>query len=227
VTAEIVLIDSGIAAGHPHLEGATVDGVTLLRPDWREVHGFADQHGHGTAVAAAALRMLPGAKFFAIAVLDRDLRAPYGALAAALRAARGRGRVVCLPLGSGLPAARGPLEDAISALRLSGAIPVAPAHPRGAALWPGDLPSVVSASALADCPLADLFFVDGPCPRFATHGLPRPIDGRPPSDNFTGPSFAAAHVAARVAALLRVDPSLDFDGIVAALRGQCRHREAP
>jgi len=218
------VIDSGAFAGHPHLAGVPIDGFSVegaVAP-FALAEAFEDRTGHGTATAAAIAWSFPSVALTIVRVLDDQLRTTSGALAEAIRQAASRGaRVINLSVGSTRPEAREVLADAVDDAAAEGAVCVANAHPRGGTLWPGDLPTVLSASSHRDCPRADLFAVRGPLPRFVAHGFPRPVEGRRPTDNFFGPSFACAHLTARVAGLLLDDPSLDFEGLVDGLRRGC------
>jgi subtilisin family serine protease len=212
----VAMLDSGVAAAHPHLSGCTIRGFSLdggaTSPD------FADRTGHGTACAAALFRLVPDVEILAVRLLDDQLRTTSEALAAGMRAAaRAGARVITLSLGSRAPESAARLASAVAEARDAGAVCVAAAHPRGAAMWPADLLDVLSAQAHRSCPLADLYRVAGPLPRYVASGWPRPIEGRTPTDNLFGPSFAAVHLTARVVQALAVDPGLDFEGTVAAV----------
>jgi hypothetical protein len=202
----VAVLDSGVHLGHPHVAGASIRGFSLdgdAAPFGRS-EDFSDRTGHGTAATAALLRLLPHADVLAVRLLDADLRTTSAALAAGIIAAANEGaRVINLSLGSQAAEAEALLADA---------------HPRGATLWPADLPSVIGVTTQRACPLADLYTVDAGAPRFLAHGFPRPIEGRPPTDNLFGPSFAAVTVSARVAAILRDDPGLGFGGVVRRLQ---------
>lgn len=220
---EVAIIDSGLTAEHPHVRDLQVRGFALVgdHAALSRSDDYSDVTGHGTAVAAALHRLLPTAPVLCIRLLDADLRTTTEALCGGIRAAAAEGaRVLNLSLGSGRSEAEAPLAEAIAEANAAGAICVAAAHPRGRPLFPADLSSVISVTTHRSCPLADLLRVPGPRPRFLAHGYPRPIEGRPPTDNLFGPSFAAVHVAARVARLLDDAPHLRFDDVVAALRLQ-------
>ncbi len=220
---EVAIIDSGLTVDHPHVRGLQVRGFALsghTEPLTRS-DDFSDVTGHGTAVAAAFHRLSTGTPILCIRLLDSDLRTTTGALCAGIRAAAAEGaRVINLSLGSGRPEAEEPLAEAIAEAAQAGTVCVAAAHPRGRTLFPADLDTVISVTTHRSCPLADLLVVPGPRPRFLAHGYPRPIEGRQATDNFFGPSFAAVHVAARVARLLNDAPHLGFDDVVASLREQ-------
>jgi hypothetical protein len=219
----VAILDSGLQTLNPHVAGAKVAGFALTGdgPDLHRTDDFSDLTGHGTAATAALLRWVPDAEILAVRLLDDELRTTSATLAAGIVAAAEAGaRVINLSLGTRAEESRSLLADAVDQAARLGAICIASAHPRGVALYPADLPTVVSATTHRDCPLADLYRVDGDLPRFLAHGWPRPIEGRSPTDNLFGPSFAAVHVSARVVALLRDAPGLDFDGVVSGLRAQ-------
>jgi len=220
----VAILDSGLTQGHPHLANAMVTGFSVeghSAPFVRVDEDFSDRTGHGTAVAAALHRLIPEAELLAVRVLDHELRCTTEALAEAIRlAAECSPDVINLSLGSGRMESEEPLAAAVAYAAARGAICVAAAHPRGRMLFPADLPTVLSATTHRSCPLADLFSVPGPLPRFLAHGFPRPIEGRATTDNFFGPSFAAVHLCARIAELLASGPR-DFGQICEALETSC------
>ena len=217
----VAVLDSGVQVANPHLAGASIRGFSLVgaAPPLQRHPDFSDGTGHGTAATAALLRLVPDASILAIRLLDADLRTTSAALAAGIVAAAQEGAtLINLSLGTRAEESRALLSDAVAQARALGAICVASAHPRGAMLLPADLPDVVSATTHRSCPLSELYTVEAPGPRFLAHGFPRPIEGRVATDNLFGPSFAAVHVTARALLLLREDPTLGFDGVVAGLR---------
>ena len=219
----VALLDSGITASHPHLAGARVQGVGVDVAGDRlcQSPDFADRTGHGTACAAAVLRVEPEVDLLAVRLLDEELRTSSSALCHSIVLAAERGaRVINLSLGSRAPEARRPLAEAVAVARSHGAICVAAAHPRGAVLWPADLPTVISATTHPSCPLDALYRVEGPLPRYLACGWPRPIEGLPPTDNLFGPSVASAHLSGRVASLLRARPGLDLEALTQTLDGR-------
>jgi len=109
-----------------------------------------------------------------------------------------------------------------------GAVVVAAAAPLPRAGWPADLPGVISVRWDADCPEETWYTLDERVgtaggggvrlPRFAACGLPRAAEGRDPTGNFAGSSFACVRVAAEVARRLGGRPDLPFDRLVEDLR---------
>jgi hypothetical protein len=56
----VAVVDSGVAAGNPHLTGAVAGGANLV-PDGTDPAGTADLYGHGTAIAGQiAARQIAG-----------------------------------------------------------------------------------------------------------------------------------------------------------------------
>ena len=226
----VAVVDSGVFAGHPHLAGIPVSGfgVVGVEPPFRREEAFDDRTGHGTAAAAAIAWSEPRVSILAVRVLDAELRTTSAALAEAIVGAADAGAsVINLSLGSTRDESRSMLAEAVAYASASGAVCVANAHPRGRSLWPGDLPTVISATSHRDCPRADLFTVRGLLPRFVAHGFPRPVEGRAPTDNFFGPSFACAHVTAAVVSLLQRSPGLEFGGVVEALEARANGEVDP
>lgn len=220
----VALLDSGVTPGHPHLDGLRIRGFTLVgdTEPFTKGTGFADRTGHGTACAAAMYRLNPDIELLVVRVLDEDLSTTHTSLAEAIRRAADEGAaVINLSLGSMEDDSLPVLEAAVAYAAAAGAVCVAAAHPGGLALWPADLPGVISALSNRSCPLHDMYRVQGPIPRFVCHGYPRPIEGRPPTDNLFGPSLAAAHLCAQVARILAASPGLGLDALVAALEARC------
>lgn len=226
----VALLDSGVHGHHPHLAGLELRGFSLVgdaEPFVRDP-GFADLTGHGTACAAAMYRLNPDIELLAIRVLDGDLSTSHQNLAEAIRQAADEGAAaINLSLGSMEEESRAALEAAVDYAAAAGALCVAAAHPSGLPLWPADLPSVISAQSHRSCPLGDMYRLEGDVPRFLCHGYPRPIEGRPPTDNMFGPSLASAHLTARVAEILASAPTGSFQALVATLEAQCSATISP
>ncbi len=219
----VAILDSGVSPRHPHLQGLTVRGFSLVgdgEPFTRS-SSFADRTGHGTACAAAMFRLYPDIELLAVRVLDADLTTTHLNLAEGIRlAAREGAEVINLSLGSQEESSQSVLAEAVDEALQLGSICVAAAHPQGQTLWPADLPTVISAQSHRSCPLRDLYRIPGSLPRFLCHGYPRPIEGRPPTDNLYGPSLAAAHLSARVARI-KAENSPSFEALIRLLEAEC------
>ncbi len=219
----VAILDSGVSPRHPHLQGLTVRGFGLDGDEapFTRTGSFADRTGHGTACAAAMFRVYPHIELLAVRVLDADLSTTHLNLAEGIRlAARDGAEVINLSLGSQEASSKPILAEAVDEALGLGAICVAAAHPQGQSLWPADLPNVISAQSHRSCPLRDLYRIPGPLPRFLCHGYPRPIEGRPPTDNLYGPSLAAAHLSARVARI-KTESSPSLEALIRLLEAEC------
>jgi subtilisin family serine protease len=197
----VVVIDSGVHAGHPHVNGVS-GGVGIDEYGGR--HGdYLDRLGHGTAVTAVIREKAPAAEILIAKVFDRELAATGASLVAACEwALEQRADVVNLSLGTTNLEHREPLGHVVTRLRASGAIVVAAGEQDGVAWLPGTLPGVWRVTldwslARDQCRMV----VDGREVSFQAAGFPRPIPGVPPEKNLKGLSFAVANVTGLVAAL--------------------------
>ena len=221
----IAVVDSGVAATHPHLDGVAIGGFSVDE-DGAISRDFRDHHGHGTAVAAAIFEGIDQGRLLAVRVLDPDLRCSHAALAHGIALAAEHGaRVINVSMGTRAQDGAEPLREAVARAKVAGAVVVAAAPPTGAA-WPADLADVVGVEVDPDCPpgshrtiVRPLQLPDG-CDRdvlrFATHGRARHADGL--VDNFAGHSLAAAHMTAIAAKSLAAHPTPDVVELVRRLK---------
>ena len=204
----VAIIDSGIAAGHPHV-GSVGEGVWIM-PDGQS-SDFADRIGHGTAVAAAVRDVAPAATLIAVRVFDRRLSTTAAVLARAIRwaAADGRAQLINLSLGTTNMRHHALLRDAVQdahaagvlvvAAELDGELPCLPGALRGA---PGG-EGVIGVAVNAECPRHALQLPsDTLGATLAASPYPRPVPGVPPERNLSGVSFAVANVTGLLARFL-------------------------
>ena len=179
----IAVVDSGIAAGHPHV-GPVAGGVSFAGAgDW------TDRLGHGTAVAGAIRQWAPDAELYAVKVFDGRLSATIDTLALALEWCREHAMdIVNLSLGTANAAHRDRLRAVVAAAPLV----VSPAD-----LLPGSFPDVAGVEADPECPRDSFRFSDG---KFHASPYPRPIPGVPVEYNLNGVSFAVANLTGLAAA---------------------------
>jgi subtilisin family serine protease len=215
---KIAVIDSGVHAAHPHVQGV-VGGVGI--DDLGHTHDdYVDRLGHGTAVTAVIREKAPAADVWAVKVFDRELSASGRALIAALAWARHAGaQLVNLSLGTTNTEYESDLRTEVAAAAASGALIIA-AAPDDRKRWlPGALPGVVRVTLDMALPRDQLraFTDEGGEITIAASGYPRPIPGVPPERNLKGLSFAVANATGllarawpdwRVALLPRSDKSL-------------------
>jgi subtilisin family serine protease len=206
----VVVIDSGVHASHPHVNGVSggigVDAAGGWHPD------FVDRLGHGTAVAAAIREKAPAAELLVAKVFDRELAATGPALVAACEwAIDQHADIVNLSLGTANAQHQGTLAAVVARLRASGAVMVAAGRQDGVAWLPGTLPGVWSVTLDWSLPRDQCRAVVGANREvgFTASGFPRPIPGVPPEKNLKGLSFAVANVSGLLARLFERQDGAD------------------
>src|SRR5207248_1017593 len=177
VSVRIGIIDSGVHADHPHVNG--VAGGIGIGCD-----NFIDCIGHGTAVAAAIREKAPDAELFAVKVFHDRLATRIDALVAALDwCVRNRMRMINLSLGTRNPAHEAALREAVG--RVAAAeIALVAAHE-----WlPGSLSGAIPVALDWECPREEYRAEALPDGRtlYRASGYPRPIPGVPPEHNLKG-----------------------------------------
>lgn len=202
----IAVIDSGVHASHPHLNG--VAGGVGIDSEGHEHSDYVDRLGHGTAVAAVIREKAPDADILAAKVFDRELAATGTALVAACEwALRERAHLVNLSLGTLNTEHEPALADVVKKLRAAGAIVIAAGAQDGDRWLPGSLPGVWSVTldwSIMRDEAHVLFAEEGV--NFRASGFPRPIPGVPPDKNLKGLSFAVANTTGVLAAILAREP---------------------
>ena len=186
---KIAIIDSGIHAAHPHVDG--VAGGVCFTPGGDTI----DRLGHGTAVAAAIREKLPDAELYAVKVFEARLSASIQTILRALAWSIEQGMdVINLSLGTANDAHRERFERTLA----GGPVVVSAAH-----LLPGSLPDVIGVAAEEDCPRDAYRHRDGV---FYASPYPRSIPNVPADRNLHGASFAVANMTGFVArALMATD----------------------
>jgi subtilisin family serine protease len=213
----VAVIDSGVHAVHPHVQG--VAGGVAIGLDGSVSDDFVDRIGHGTAVTAAIKEKAPDVEIYSVRIFDRTLATTVTTLVHALRWAGDAGiRLVNLSLGTSNVAHRVALAAAVAAARQSGVIIVAARDDGGVEWYPGSLPGVVPVQVDWECPRDTFYAVDTPTGTgFRTSGFPREIPGVSPDRNLHGISFAVANMTGFVARCLELEPGATFDEVVDAL----------
>ena len=206
----IAILDTGINPVHRQV-GPVAGGVRISRSDGRvRLTGnrradWADEIGHGTAVAATVCDGLPPEDFtlLSVRVFGRRLDAPPECLAAGVRWAVEQGADL-VNLSAGVPAGRQPageavLRDAWAAAGEAGLTLVAPRASHDTLLIPGGLGTVPGSIGVE----ADTALDYGQLVRrgevLAAPPWARPLPPLPREKNFSGVSFAVAAVTNRVA----------------------------
>src|SRR5262245_54398485 len=119
----VAVIDSGVFAAHPHVNG--VAGGVAIGDGGVERADYTDRLGHGTAVAAAIRDQAPGAEIYAVKVFDRSLATSIASLlAAVVWAARQGMHIANLSLGTPKPEHAAALRAAVDAAAAAGTLVV-------------------------------------------------------------------------------------------------------
>ncbi|HEV8214206.1 MAG TPA: S8 family serine peptidase [Gemmatimonadaceae bacterium] len=195
----IAVLDSGIHAEHPHLDGATVlAGKSFAN----ESDDAIDRIGHGTAVAAAIHEKAPHAQLIPVKLFHRYLTTNAETLALAIEWAAAAGaNIINLSLGTANASHRERLIAAIGLAAEHGALVVAPCETEGTTLLPGSLDGVVGVLGDAQCDRDEINLErqQGGGLSAATSIFPRPIPDVPRERNLSGISFAVANATGFVA----------------------------
>jgi subtilisin family serine protease len=203
----IAVIDSGVHAMHPHVQGVA-GGISVLA-DGRVSDDYVDRIGHGTAVMAAIKEKAPGADLFAVRIFDRTLSARVDTLCTAVAWAIDAGmRVVNLSLGTANPAHREALLPLVRRANDHGTVIVAAGFDEGISWLPGSIAGVVPVRVDWQIPRDQYRVVRTAAGRsLRASGYPRTIPGVPARRNLSGISFAVANATGFVARMLECRPS--------------------
>lgn len=188
----IAVIDSGVHAAHPHVNG--VAGSIAIG---REGASAEDTLGHGTAVLAAIKEKAPAADYLAIRIYYESLRTTIVRLADGFRwAVDQQVDVINLSLGTTNVKHRPLMEQLLDEAASHGIVVVAAADADGVAALPGSLPGALSVAVDWECP-RDTFRCQPSETglRWTASGYPRPLPGVPPRRNLYGVSFAVASMS--------------------------------
>jgi len=204
----IAVIDSGVQAGHPHIDASRLEEGVDITKDGRLSCGSdcgVDRLGHGTAVTAAIQQWAPDARIVPLRIFDGALRASPRALVAAIDWCATTGvDLINLSLGTTSPAHGPVLGAACERALAAGAVTVAACEADGVPCFPGSFPGVLGVGLDWDCPRDNWRWSDaeeGKNRLFAS-GHPRPVPGVPPRRNLHGISFAVANITGFSAAIL-------------------------
>lgn len=191
----VAVLDSGIHADHPHVNG--VHGGVSFAGVHTTAEDSIDRIGHGTAVAAAIREKAPDTELLAVKIFDRQLATSAEVLARAIEwAAREGARIINLSLGTANAAHAERLASAVSVAVSRGALIVSARSSRDVEWFPGSLDDVagVSADTEINRDALEVTTRGAALPWFVASPFPRPIQGVPRERNLAGVSFAVANV---------------------------------
>lgn len=227
MSVDVAIIDSGINPRHSHVgqvQGGLgfhqgLDGQVVPDVDFR------DEIGHGTAIAGIIRAGAPRACLYAMKIFRGDLRASVPLLAAALSWAVDNDlKVIHLSLGTLREEAGELLMDLCGKAHGKGLIIVAAATSLTERIYPATFETVIGVTWDRRCRPSDLVYFPGSRIELGACGHPRALPGIGQEQNFSGSSFAAAHVTARVAAILETHPDATLADIRSILGREAQAR---
>jgi len=150
--AAIGVIDTGIDATHPDLQGQVAGGVNVV--DAAHPDDWADDEGHGTHVSgtiaakgAGLFGVAPKAKLYAIKVLDKDGNGDYSSVIAGIQWAMDH-KIKIINMSLGADEGSDPLHRAVQAAVAAGVTIIAASGNTGGAVgYPGAYPEVIAVGA--------------------------------------------------------------------------------
>ena len=206
---EIAVIDSGINPGHSHVQGVA-GGISFqlgVSGEVAEGVDFRDELGHGTAIAGVIRERNPQAKIHAVKIFHQILEAPAALLLAALQwAIRARVNIIHLSLGTERHEYRGDLQRLCRDAFSKNIVIIAAARALEDQVFPAIFDEVIGVYWNHGCENGSLIYYPEKTVEFGAYGKPRAIPGIPQEMNFSGSSFAAAHVTAMAANILENNP---------------------
>lgn len=210
----VAIVDSGIHAGHPDLNGRVLESVEARVDNKRIIFDpsdSGDSAGHGTACAGIIASIAPDAELNSIKVLGAAGLGDGQAFLAGLEyAIKKRYRVINLSLGTTKPQFFSPLHDLLDRAYQAGCIVVAAAnnlpYPSFPSVFSSSLISVVKSEETNPLNFGfhygEVIELTAPGVNVRTAWL----DGG--HRNLTGNSFACPHIVGVIALLLEKHPDM-------------------
>jgi len=208
----VAVIDSGIDAAHPAVDGSIVESVRT-ELDGEETIVVADDPidpvGHGTACAGIIHGLAPAASLISVRVLGPDNRGKGLAFAAGLRWAIERGAsIVNLSLSSRSEALYATFHDLADRAYFANCLLVCAANNVAIASYPSLFAAVVSVAAHDVRDPATWFYNPRPPVEFGAYGLDVDVAWRDGGRIVaTGNSFAAPHITGLAARIRAAHPT--------------------
>lgn len=208
----VAIIDSGIDAMHPDLDGNIVESVEARLEGKRVIFDpstAGDSAGHGTACAGIVTSIAPGVEIYSIKVLGAGGLGDGQAFLAGLEyAINKRYRIINLSLGTTKPQFFAPLHDLLDRAYQAGCVVVAAANN----LPQPSFPSVFSSSLISvvkstETDPLNFGFHFGEIIELTAPGVNvRTAWPNASYRNLTGNSFACPHIVGVIAKLLEKYP---------------------
>jgi subtilisin len=213
---KIAILDSGVEASHPALNGLElIDDIAVVEDGMKlkvMPGGGRDLFGHGTAVAGIIRQTAPEAEIGSIRVLGESLAARTAIILEGARQAIERGyHILNCSLGCGVPEHVLKYKSWVDEAYLKGVHVVAACNNQDSARpeWPGFFTSVLTVNMARTDQSSELFYKAGHLVEFAARG----VDVEVPwsgggMKKVTGSSFAAPRVSGMLACLLSQVPEI-------------------
>lgn len=211
---EIAVIDSGIEAEHPDLQGKVSASVEAHADNKRVIFHpseTGDSAGHGTSCAGIIAKIAPDAKFTSIKVLGAGGIGDGQAFLAGLEyAIKNRFRIINLSLGTTKPQFFAPLHDLLDRAYQAGCIVVAAANNLPQPSFPSVFSSsLISVSKSTETDPFNFGFKYGEIIELTAPGVNvRTAWLGGGYKSLTGNSFACPHIVGIIALLLEAHPEL-------------------
>ena len=210
---KVAIIDSGVEASHPVVQGRLVESVTVqIVDDETEVvpDEPIDMYGHATACAGIVVGLAPEVEIYSVRVLGADLRGKGAAFLAGLEWAVERGvHAMNLSLSSKSESLFPYFHEVVDDAYFKHVALVCAVNNVPGLSFPSTFSSVFSVAAHA-IPEAEVFFYNpAPPVEWGAWGVDVPIGWKDGTTTVaTGNSFAAPHVCGLVARILSKHPGL-------------------
>lgn len=211
----VAVVDSGIDAGHPAVEGSVRSGVVVeydensdTRVRVEDENPPSDMAGHGTACAGIIHKLAPEAEIYSVRVLGRDMRGKAYQFAGGLRWAIDNGmHVVNLSLSTSREDYYGLFHKLTDDAYFKNVILVSAVNNIPAPSYPSLYSSVFSVASHAGQDPFTYYYNPDPPVEFGAPGIDVEVawlNGQ--YSVVTGNSFAAPHIAGLAALILERHP---------------------
>ena len=227
----VAIVDSGIDAAHPDLDGKIVESVEARVEGNRvvfEPSAAGDSAGHGTACAGIVTRIAAEAKMYSVKVLGAGGLGDGQAFLAGLEyAINNRYQIINLSLGTTKPQFFVPLHDLLDRAYQAGCVVVAAANnlpqPSFPSIFSSSLISVVKST---ETDPMNFGFRFGEVIELTAPGVNvRTAWPNGGYRNLTGNSFACPHIVGVIARLLEKHPELTPFQVKSALYSIAKRNE--